>query len=135
MNANHHQLDATQGPTFTVSEPLCAAYCQLFARDFSAAEVNQSISNDYSIDMEGFEDKLSSFHEGLSHGRLELSGRLDDVSGWLLCYVEAYVDPKDVRAVFPNSPALTDAEVEALTTDANRLSPILKSAWTAAIIG
>lgn len=113
---------------FTISEPLCAAYCNLLQQDLTAETVRKHFPEENSqADFSDFESKLSQFYDGLANNRLELTGTREDVCGWLLCYIEAYIDPDDPDVPFHDWDALSAAEQQAVIADAARLSPILGS--------
>ena len=113
---------------FTISQPLCAAYCKLLQQDFTAEYLlKQFTEENAKADFSDFDAKLSRFHEGLANNRLELAGTEEDVSGWLLCYIEAYIDPDEPGVAFHDWDALSATEQQEVIADAARLSPILRS--------
>lgn len=114
--------------TFVISEPLCAPYCKLLLNDFPAETVRKEFgAKNKQADFSELEPKLDRFYDGLANSRLELAGSLEDVSGWLLCYIEAYIDPEDPDVPFHDWNELSAAEQQAVRADAARISPILRS--------
>ncbi|WP_411961180.1 hypothetical protein ACK3BE_33435 (plasmid) [Pseudomonas mandelii] len=114
--------------TFVISEPLCAAYCKLLQQDFTAESVRKQFPEENPQgDFWDIESKLARFYDGLANNRLELAGSMEDVCGWLYCYIEAYIDPDEPEGPFHDWSALSAAEQQAVRADAARLSPILHS--------
>lgn len=118
----------TDALTFVISEPLCEAYCKLLQHDFPLSSVRKNFLEETpeSTDVD-IESKLAPFYDGLANNRLELAGSMEDVCGWLYCYVEAYIDPVEPEGPFHDWDGLSAAEQQAVRDDAARLSPILHS--------
>ena len=116
-----------------VSDTICEAYSTLFLKDFSLQMLEESLARGpdiTAIDMNIFEH----FYQGLKVNRLELKGDFDDLAGWLLVHIEAYIDAQEPDTPFDLTDweRLTPEQRADVTRDAERLSPMLDIALTEA---
>lgn len=110
-----------------ISETICKVYSTLFLKDFSLQMLEESLARGYmqpditAIDMNIFEH----FYQGLKADRLELKGDYDDLAGWLLVHIEAYIDAREPDTPFDLTgwERLTPEQRADVTRDAERLSP------------
>lgn len=120
------EKDMLSSVTFTISEPICKAYSQLFLRDFSKNYLAEVFFKSQDFDATDFDYRYGLFNKGLMSNRLELAGNADDLAGWLVCYIEAYIDPDFLGVSFDDWDALSPDEKEDVCRDVNRLSPMLR---------
>ncbi|MNJ39940.1 hypothetical protein D3C77_348220 [compost metagenome] len=124
MNSHPHSAE------FYLNVPIFEAYKLLFMNDFSLQELEKALAagamtpESTAID----HDIYQAFHHGLKNDRLVLRGRWDDLAGWLLIHLEAYVDAEEPETPFREAEwaALTPEQRQQVSENARQLAPLLQ---------